>query len=250
MVTTLARQTTNLNFNEKSLTAGISREETVVEHFLARLRFFPPSTETAERILRLNQELGDDYIEKEFAALPESDRNPVQSDEFGADGSWVSGVVKRASAILFREDESSSEQPRLSEEEVISLFRKTLSERIYNHLAMLSRSPHAKKGYLFSIKEELTEEIAEKIGLGLYLKPGTPAHLREDAGSALLNLACEFQVWLVDVHKGRYAAPWGDIRAVEEEPAAAERGLHRMLLLTPDVQKQVRENRAVAAAGA
>jgi hypothetical protein len=238
----LSKEKNTARLKERSLTVDVLHEEPIVEDFISKFMFFPPRIETAAKILRLNEALSDNRIEKQLDALPEDDLNPPPEGaerEVVVSGSWLSAIVERVSSILFHGDEPDSEQAALSEAEMVSLFQKTLSERIYNRLSMISDSPHARKGRHFSIKEELTKGIAVNIGLGLYRYPETPDHLREEAAAALLELAGEFQGWLLHPERGGiYNAPWGQVRAIGTETPALEVTPPVVVWMVPDVESQ------------
>lgn len=239
----LARQRDTSRFDERSPAADAPREESIVDDFISKFMFFPPRVETAARILRLNEALSDSHIENDLAALPPAELDVPEGErqETIESGSWLSAIRERVSAILFHEDEPDTEQDALTGEEVVSLFQKTLSERIYNRLSMLSRSPHAKKGRCFSLREELTVGIAVNIGLGLYRYPETPYHLREEAKAALLDLAWEFQQWLRELG-GVYDAPWGRVRLEGVEVPATEGTPAVEVLMVPDMQSRAGES--------
>jgi hypothetical protein len=208
-------------------------EEKDLNDFLAAIRFFPTPPHVATRILRLNQELGDSFIDAEIADLSQVDSG--EAEMFERTENWVNRIIKSVSSVLFHEEHGSIEHEDASSEE-LSLFQKTVSERIYDHLSFLSLSPHAKSGGVFSLREELTEGIAEDLGLGVYRHD---SKISEDFGTqvhaALCDLACEFQRWLVNERSGLYSAGWGEIRArgtQHDEPANAG----TIVWLDPDVE--------------
>jgi len=196
----------------KSGSKGLSKhaldpEDEAVDHFLARIQFFRTPYEIAEKILSLNQELGEDLIETQLAALAkeESDAKMIEVSENEISENWLQTIINRVSGILFAEDEP-SEQVTLSQDELVVLFQKTVSEKIYDRLSLLSISPHGKKGGTFSLTEELTKRIAEDVGLGLYRQEETREELRTRAETTLLKLAFAFQSWLLETWKGVYPA--------------------------------------------
>lgn len=240
----LAREREILRDEEQPSAAEAARGQNAVDDFLSKIKFFPPRIETAARILQLNQRLSDDYVERELESLPEGDSDLARDErsEGGTVGGWLKTVMDRVSVVVFHEDDPGSEEDALTEGEVFSLFQKTLSETIYNHLSMLSRTPHARKRRPFSIMEELTEGIAEDIGLGLYRRAGTPDHLREEAKSALHDLALEFQEWLLKQGSGgRYTPPWGLVCSEEAKRDEDEAEFSAIVLLNPDVQARAGE---------
>ncbi len=222
---------------ERTSAADASCEERIVENFISKFIFFRPHIETAAKILTLNEELSENYIEKKFEAIPPDDLASLKNEGQETVGNWMRAIMQRVSSILFHEDESDSEEASLTDEEAVDFFQKLLSERIYNRLSMLSRSPHARKGRAFSIKEELTKGIAVNIGLGLYQHPECCDRLRQEAERALFDLAVEFQEWLLNERKGVYTAPWGQVRAVEAETSTTE-ATSPVVLLVPDVQSE------------
>lgn len=215
----------------------VDPEDEAVEQFLTRIRFFPTPHEIAQKILLLNQELGDELIESQLAELTareeSSDEKLIEVSENEVSDNWLHTIINRVSSILFNEEES-SEQMNASQEEVVVLFQKTVSEKIYDRLSLLSLSPHAKKGGTFSLTEELTKGIAEDIGLGLYRRKETREELRNRAEATLLTLATEFQTWLLEEWKGVYPAGWGEIRARFEDTTEESTG--PVVWLDPDVK--------------
>jgi len=179
--------------------------------FLAESRFFPVAPYLADQILSLNQRLGNHLIESELDSLPEEDPESGTDELVEVDASWFNAILNRVSSILFHQ-EGQAPDADVPWEDLVSAFQKTVSEKIYDRLGLLSLSPHAREGGIFSLREELTEGIAEDIGLGLYRRNETPAHLRAESEAALLSLALEFQRWLLEDCHGAYPAAWGDIR--------------------------------------
>lgn len=204
--------------------SDVSGDESIVEDFFAKLEFFCPHIDTAVNIFRLSKDLSEDYVRTQCSNLAPAELNPADNGVLVVKKSWMSEIIQRVSTILFHEDESISEEVNLSVEEMSRFFQRVLSEKIYNHLSMLAHTPHAKSGQPFSIREELTEGIAENIGLGLYIDPETPQDLRERAGNALLDLSWEFQQWLVQ-RGGDYPATWGVIEVIGEPPVTAAESL-------------------------
>jgi hypothetical protein len=82
---------------------------------------------------------------------------------------------------------------------------------MYDHLAMLCRSPHARKGGDFSLKQEFTRGIASKIGLGMYFEKETePEHI-EAVENALHRLAENFESWFEKERGGFLEATFGEV---------------------------------------
>jgi hypothetical protein len=210
-------------------------EDVGVEEFLNSVRFFTTPRPIAQKILLLNQELGDSVFDSEIAALSSPQTLPSEQPVFERNETWVNTIIKKISSVLFHEEEPSPEQADVAGEEV-SFFQKTVSERIYDHLSLLSLSPHAKKGKPFSINEELTDGIAEDLGLGVYRQSHIPEELRRRAELALYDLAGEFQRWLIEDRGGVYSTGWGEIRAtsLRNEASPSSRAV---IWLEPDVQR-------------
>jgi hypothetical protein len=212
-------------------------EELLVDEQLQEWQFFLPSPDLAKRILHLNEKLGGEYFEREYEQLHTSEEGvPLQLSEGAEKPGWLRDLFIRVSNIVFQhnEDAESTDRAGLSDQEALSLFQKFISERIYNHLAMLARSPHAKQGGGFSIHEELTVQIAEKIGLGLYLDRNTAESLRMECEATLYNLAEQFQHWFIEERKGVYKTVWAEVRATRPPQQSNETGT---LILTPDVRQ-------------
>ena len=200
-------------------------EEELVEQLISDWTFFLPSAELTSLILSQNDKLGSEYFSKEYKTFRTS--VPEQTDE-----NILAQSLHKAADILFHESVESSRQ---SEEEIIATFQAFFSERIFNHLARLSRTPYAKTG-IFSINEELTIELAEKIGLGLYLHEKTSPQLREETEEILLKLALEFQRWFLHAHRGVFFAIWGSMFSVDKKGLRDEIQGNSIVLI-PDVKE-------------
>lgn len=195
-------------------------EDALVEELISDWTFFLPSPTLSREILFQNDKLGSDYFKKESS---QQDYSFEEND--AAD-------LETASKILFHES-LQTEASAQSEEEFISDLQAFISERIFNHLAMLSRTNYAKTG-VFSIREELTIELAEKLGLGIYLHEKTSAQLREETEKILLKLAWEFQRWLIRDRRGIFYATWGAIFSVDKQDLRLN-GPENSIVVEPDV---------------
>ena len=213
---------------------GSAEEEALVEELISDWTFFVLSPGLTKTILVLNDKLGSEYFNAEYEKLAASEGDNSDSEELVASDSWFRERFQQVSEILFHGGEQ-TEHPVQSEEEVLSFFQAFISERIFNHLAMLSRSPHARKGRPFSIREELTKEVAEKIGLGLYLHHEIPSDLRAKAEEVLLGLAFEFQRWFIEEHRGVFFTTWGTLYAVDRKRDSGD-DYEGTLILEPDVE--------------
>jgi len=214
---------------------GTTVADQLIDPQLLKWRFFSPSLDLTKRIWQLNDALGSEYFEKEFERLTRDEPDvPELAEEVTEDPNWLKRILSRVSEIIFHEDEEAGNETKLSDEEYIVLLKKIISERIYNHLAMLFRSPHAKKGGAFSLQKELTRGMVEKLGFGLSLHRKTRSALRADCEVALNDLAKEFQEWFVVERKGAYSTVWGEICAsAKDVPQNSE----PVLILTPDVPR-------------
>jgi len=202
-------------------------EDEIVEQLISDWTFFLPSVELTSLVLSQNDKLGSEYFAKEYQAFRTSAARHI-------DQNILVQRLQKAAGILFHEL-NTAESPRQSEEEIIATFQAFFSERIFNHLARLSRTPYAKTG-TFSIKEELTIELAEKIGLGLYLHEKTLPQLREETEEILLKLAFEFQRWFLDEHQGVFFALWGPMFSVDKKDLR-EKIQGNSIVLVPDVKE-------------
>jgi hypothetical protein len=229
------------------------RDEKGVDNFLASLKFFPTPRTIAVRILQLNQALGDSLVEEELEALSSVSLPSIEDERVEKGPGWVNSLIAKVSSILFHGEYAYPEQPNLSGEGLVSFFQKVVSERIYDHLSFLSLSPHAREGLSFSIMEELTDGIAEDIGLRLYRNSEMPQYLREQSREALFDLAAEFQRWLLEERGGSYTAGWGEIRAKGNSIRDEEAMSHFVVWLEPDVEtrtaNRLNQSDTVAAAG-
>jgi hypothetical protein len=216
-----------------SLEPASTEERISVDEQLLEWQFFRPSIPLTRRIWLLNEKLGSAYFDNELARLTADEPEPDLGDEVTQDQNWFKGILARVSEIVLHYEEGSPHL-KLSDDEFDSFFQKMISERIYNHLAMLHRTPHAQSGGAFSLHEELTEGIVEKIGLGASQHHKTNPGLRSDCETALNDLADEFEKWFIGEHKGYYPTVWGEIRA---SAAAAKAATANALILTPNVRR-------------
>jgi hypothetical protein len=199
-------------------------EDDLVKQLILDWIFFSPSPELVRLILAQNDKLGSEYFKNQCHIGTE----PVE----GLSKDLLQGPWK-AFDILFHKSKQ-KESGSQSEKEIISSFQAFFSERIFNHLAMLSRTPYARSG-TFSIREELTIELAEKIGLGLYLHEKTSPDLRDETENILLRLAGEFQYWFIEEHKGVFHTVWGSMLSVAREELKEEIS-DNTIILVPDVE--------------
>ena len=199
-------------------------DDDVVEQVISEWIFFSPSPELTRLILVQNDKLGSEYFRKQ-----------LQLGTGLVERQWENFLpgLQKAFDILFHKSEQ-KESERQSDEEIISGFQAFFSERIFNHLAMLSRTPYARSG-TYSIKEELTMELAEKIGLGLYLHEKTPLDLRDETEIILLRLAGEFQYWLIEEHQGVFRTVWGSMLSVDRKDLRSDPS-DNSVILVPDVE--------------
>ena len=218
-----------------SVGEAVALEDAVISDLIARWKFFAPSPDLAREVLRLNDELGGAYFDGEYDKLAaDAGTFPVPEEPI-KDENFLRSLLRGVSDILLHGSEDAGQRREQSEEEVTSFFQAFISEKVFNHLAMLSRSRRARKGQPFSIREELTKEIAEKIGLGLYLHQSTSAELHAEAEGVLFRLAGEFQRWLVEEKRGVFTTMWGRIRVADTD-ALGEDEDSPLLILTPDVE--------------
>ena len=188
----------------------------IADEIIAEWKFFVVPVDITRAILSLNERIGSEYLKMEYEklGLPINEDRDIDDSlgDLKSDGDIREGL-DRARKILFHEGEHANDftQP---EDEILSSFQTLFSERIFNHLAMLSRSRYASEG-TYSILEELTIELAEKIGLGMYLHHKTAPDLRAEAERILFRLALEFQRWFIQKHQCLFFATWGALCTVE-----------------------------------
>lgn len=199
-------------------------DDDLVEQVISNWIFFSPSAELTRLILLQNDKLGSDYFRKHYRGGIDSiltdSRNPLPS-------------LHKVADILFHRS-GQKEPESQSKEEIISGFRAFFSERIFNHLAMLSQTPYARSG-TYSIREELTIELAENIGLGLYLHEKTSNDLRDETEKILVQLAREFQYWFIKEHQGIFHTVWGSIFSLDKQDLRKEI-TDNSIILVPDVE--------------
>lgn len=210
----------------------------LVDALIEEWKFFTPKEPVVRRILALREELGDSYLEQEYQSF-EKQASDLESN---ADLQEASALLEKNSPRkgLFQQlfDQVSTIFGFAGEEdsrnESVALYQSFVSETIYDHLAMLGRSPGTMKGHNFSIRQELTEGIAEEIGLGLYLTPEISADLRNQSEIVLLQLAGDYQKWLVEEQQGMFETTWGYICSSNRELTDEMRNSHPLILI-PDV---------------
>ena len=211
----------------------------LIAALLKEWRFFVADEPLAFRMLRLRHELGDSYFDHEYASFKaqassyESREDLAEASDLLEKNPEQKGLLQhlfdQLSAVLgFGSDDEKSDN------ESVTLYRSFMSETIYDHLAMLARSPHTMRGGAFSIRKELTVGIAEEIGLGLYLSPEINEELHHRTETALLQLASDYQKWLLYEKQGMCETTWGNIYTSDRELTEDQRK-SRPLILTPDV---------------
>lgn len=210
----------------------------ILEFLLKEWKFFLPAPEVTSNIVRLNQEFGDDFDKRREQRVRE--REGIDWDHFDLpdddDPNFQRVVDRLSQVVLHRSDDYSIP---MSHQRVVEYYSKFLSERIYNHLAMLADTPHAQEGGTFSISEELSSGIADRIGLGLYLSSRTPEKLRLDTADCLNELAFDFQNWLVQEKEGWYPTTWGAICVSElAQQFINKDGCGQPLILEADTEKK------------
>lgn len=217
---------------EASFDPELLRREILLEQFLSQWRFFDPPALIVEEILRLNERLVENHLDQD-EILRETDESFVLDQS--QDSAWFKRVFAEAAETLFHNSTNRGNRVQ-NERQPLSYFQSFIGERIYNRLAMLSRTPHARGGGAFSIREELTEELAGKIGLGLYLRLDSDNELRNECDHVLLGLASEFQGWLVKERNGFYFAPWGVVCIPQKREALKDLYDQPQLIMEPDVE--------------
>jgi hypothetical protein len=183
--------------------------------------------------------LGDSYLEHEYDSFKTQASN-IESHEDLKEASalleknpsekgFLQHLFDQVSAIFgIASDES-------ARNESVAVYQSFISETIYDHMAMLARSPQTMSGGTFSIRQELTEGIAEEIGVGLYLTPEINEELHNRSETVLLELARDYQNWLLDDERqGIFETTWGYICTSNREVPNEVRNSHP-LILNPDV---------------
>lgn len=203
----------------------LEEDNDLVEQVISSWIFFSPSAELTRLILLQNDKLGSGYFQQHYR----SGNNPIP----GYSENLLQSLQRVSDILLHRLEQKEPESQ--SEAEIISNFQAFFSERIFNHLAMLSRTPYARSG-TFSIREELTIELAENIGLGLYLHEKTSSDLRDETERILVQLAWEFQNWFIHEHQGIFHTIWGSIFSVDKQDL--RQGItDNSIIVVPDVEE-------------
>lgn len=220
------------------------RQERYIDDLLESWKFFPPSKPLVRDMLQLQECLSDGYLDDEYRRTRESASENI-SAEHDEDVKVLESQIKKKYGfeLLFSKAASvfgvaqREKQRESSADDQIRQHQSFVSERIYNHLAMLGRTPGTMAGEAFSIREELTMRLAEKVGLGLYLSPRIDNELRQEGEGVMLRLAGEYQDWLLDkTQDGPLPTTWGYI-CVFERPIPEEVRATHPLILIADVAK-------------
>lgn len=215
-------------------------QEDFINQLLLQWKFYLPKQALAERILLINDKIGDQYFKERYRNIcnKKEDTSDLRATESEINAqirenldnpSWHQRVLKQIKSILFHDDEVSS---GAGDNETIQFFRKYISERIYNHLAMLARSPHARKGGAFSLREDFALEIAGKIGLGLYFSDRISSELRAEIEDILFYLAEDFENWFIEDKRGHFSATFGEVYSFERRN---ENSSGKTLILHADI---------------
>lgn len=210
---------------------------------LSDLRFFLPAISITNSILDLNKKLNDAYIERQYREVfskgelrtGEDTKFGVRDDDHMRDSSWRRQILAGLSGPLFQSDEIN----RVSDKEFSEFFQKDVAERIYDHLAMLSRVEQEDLNGAFSIRNEIVKRMAGSFGLDLMTHEKTPEPLKKKAESTLHNLGWAFQQWFMVDKKGHFSAIFGEVYA--KPPAKLPNAV--VLLLDPDVEEPVKKIR-------
>ena len=234
---------------DQQLTSGYAyatREEELIDVLIENWKFYRPSAPLVQHILRLREKLGERYLDNEYSRNRakqsdiESDKESKDIQEVESELTKKNGfelAIKYVAGILGVSSQHENTQPADSSDEAITQHQGFISERIYNHLAMLGRTPRTLRGGAFSIRKELTEGIAEKIGLGLYLSPRMNKELRKETETVLLEMANEYQEWLLEkTQEGPFETTWGYI-CVANQKLSKEQQSTYPLILNPDMAK-------------
>jgi hypothetical protein len=234
----------SLKLETKQFDFSSLKNELLVEQALSKWRFFPAPEGLVSEILLLSDKLVDKHLNQELEEELELDGEET-NELADKDEGWFKTAFNEVSQILFHGSDKNQSVDFQDRTESISYYQSLISERIYNHLARLSRSAYAKQGGSFSIREELTEELAGKIGLGLYLRLDQNHELRQECNRVLFYLALSFQNWLL-AREEFYVAPWGIICTPEKSQALLQnQALQHLLqgrpqlIMTPDVKEFV-----------
>lgn len=150
--------------------------------------FFPISSELALRIATTNSEL----VMSELESVEDEDIN-----EKGLEQAEDFDHLERDSAEHLEVADRES-----SPDEDLQDYQRTIRERLYEFLAFLARSEHARNGEPYELFEILPPGITTLFGL-------------EDPTDHTYDLPIlvtrEFRKWLIDNNR-YYEAPWGEIR--------------------------------------
>lgn len=223
-----------------NLAVNIEDQDDFIDKLISGWEFYLPDHKLAERILKLNDQIGDEYFRERYWNLQNNNdedldlKNVERDQEINENFNnpvWHKDIFNQIKSILFHDEES----PDYSHKEDVTLFRKYISERMYNHLAMLSRSPHAKKGGAFSIWDDVALEISGKIGLGLYFSDQISGDDRAEIEGVLKELAENFEEWLIDKKVGRFSATFAVVVSIER---SNESSPGNKLILVNDVRNK------------
>jgi hypothetical protein len=225
------RKVIRLIIEEEKLEQTAPEAETPAQDDLKSIVFYQVPRPITDEILDLSESMNDAYLEKEAERVfeKESGLQEVEVIEDDSSDSWPSRLIEGLSKALFH---SSEEEPPMPDEEFRAVFQKEVAERIYDHLAMLTRAGYEEGDEPFSIMEEFTQMMVWKLGLGLSRDEDIGEEMKHRVELVLHRLAWDFQSWLILEHHGKFPAVFGEIYTSVPEKIPAN---GKLLVLAADV---------------
>lgn len=214
-------------------------KEQFIDDLLEKWKFFPPSKPLVLDIQRLSESLTDGYLDDEYRRNREA-ASAAGYDDHDEDARTLEAKVakkKNGFQLLFKQVAAAlgvegRQDVESSSDDDITRHQSFITERIYNHMAMLARTPGTLYGEPYSIREELTERLAGKIGLGLYKSLPIENDLRKEAESVMLRLAAEYQEWLIEkTQQEPLQTTWGYICVFGQPMREEVRATHPLILI-------------------
>lgn len=160
-----------------------------------RYRFFMPTTELTEGILKQNQRLIFEHMQEDLLPGSEAEVEPETEDD-SLLGPLGLGRVRTPIAF--------------DHERQIMGCKRVIAERLYHYLSSLAESPWALNGGDFPIAEYIPDGMATMLGLSAYRDMPPDSQQAKEIRQLLDKIADEFRDWLWK-ENGQFIAPWIEV---------------------------------------
>jgi hypothetical protein len=190
---------------------GVARHE---DASVNGFRFFMPSAELTKAVMKQNQQLVSEYVERNFPPGYQS----TETESENEDGSLLGRL----------ELEKLATPSTVDHERQTLMGKRLISERLYHYLSSLAETPRALEGADFPLWEYLPDGMATMLGLSAYRDMPRDSARAMEIRQLLERITLEFRNWLLEEQHGIFVTPWieiglseGDdlrLTALEEEP--------------------------------